>query len=100
MAGRPRCFKEQNGHQYTRIAVPEELQPIIGKTQLQEPLGSERKAAERLLHSAVAKFQADIAAARRQAAQAGAVSASRSQFPLTVEQIALSHYQRQISFDE
>lgn len=100
MAGPPRCFKEQNGHQYTRIAVPKELQPIIGKTQLQEPLGSERKAAERLLHSAVAKFQADIAAARRQAAQAGAVSASRSQFPLTVEQIALSHYQRQISFDE
>ncbi|MFO1202480.1 MAG: DUF6538 domain-containing protein [Tabrizicola sp.] len=100
MAGRLRYFKEQNGHYYTRIAVPKELQPIIGKTQLQESLGSERKAAERLHHSAVAKFQADISAARRQAAQVGAVSASQCQFPLTVEQIALSHYQHRLSFDE
>jgi integrase len=100
MAGRLRYFKEQNGHYYTRIAVPKELQPFIGKTQLQESLGSERKAAERLHHSAVAKFQADISAARRQAAQVGAVSATRSQFPLTVEQIALSHYQHRLSFDE
>jgi hypothetical protein len=100
MAGRLRYFKEQNGHFYTRLAVPKELQPFIGKTQLQESLGSERKAAERLHHSAVAKFQADISAARRQAAQVGAVSASRCQFPLTVEQIALSHYQHRLSFDE
>lgn len=100
MAGRLRYFKEQNGHYDTRVAIPKELQPIIGKTQLQESLGSERKAAERLHHSAVARFQAEISAARRQAAQVGAVSASRCQFPLTVEQIALSHYQHRLSFDE
>lgn len=100
MAGRLRYFKEQNGHFYTRIAVPRELQPFVGKTQLQESLGSERRAAERLHHRAVAKFQADISAARRQAAQVGAVSATRCQFPLTTEQIALSHYQHRLSFDE
>ena len=99
MAGRLRYFKEQNGHFYTRIAVPKELQPFIGKTQLQESLGSERKAAERLHHGAVAKFQADISAARRQAAQVGAVTATRCQFPLTIEQIAFSHYQHRLSFD-
>jgi hypothetical protein len=91
MAGRLRYFKEQNGHFYTRIAVPKELQTIMGKTQLQESLGSERKGAERLHHSVVAKFQADISAARRQAAQAGVVPATVCQFPLSAAQIALSH---------
>lgn len=100
MAGRLRYFKEQNGHFYTRIAVPKELQLIIGGTQLQESLGSERKAAERLHHSVVARFQTEITEARRKAAQAGVVTAATCQFPLSPAQIALSHYWRCIAIDE
>ena len=100
MTGKLRYFKEQNGHFYTRIAVPGPLQLILGKSQLQEALGSERRNAERLHHGVVVKLQTEIAMAKRHAAQAGIVEASSGQFPLSTEQIALSHYRRLVALDE
>ncbi len=68
MSSRIRYFKEQRGHFYTRMAVPERLVAIFGRTQLQEALGSDRKAAERKHFAVVTKFQETIAAAEKQLA--------------------------------
>lgn len=100
MAGKLRYFKEQGGSFYTRIAVPRELQAVLGKTQLQVSLGTDRRNAEKRHHAEVAELQAQITSARRQAAQAGAVEAKPCEFPLSAEQIALSHYRQRLSQDD
>lgn len=63
MAGQVKNLKVQNGRFYARLAVPERLRQIIGKTELVVPLGGERRAAMKALPAAVATLQRQLDAA-------------------------------------
>jgi hypothetical protein len=66
MAGKRLYWKEKDGRFWARIAVPEALHAVIGKTELIEPLGGDRRVAERHHAAAVARLQDQIDRARRQ----------------------------------
>lgn len=98
MAGKVRYLKPRDGRYYARIVVPKNLRSIVGKTELETPLGADRRQALAKLPSAVAALQGQIALAEQQAKpKSGPVSL---RFPLSVEQIANRHYQSLIIFDE
>lgn len=64
MAGQVRHLKVKGGRFYARMAVPAALHTILGKKELTAPLGSDRRKAMRVLASAVAALQAQIAHAK------------------------------------
>lgn len=64
MAGALRHLIKRGEAYWARRVVPKDLQPIIGKTELRVPLGSNRRIAERELHAAVAAIQDQLDAAR------------------------------------
>ncbi|WP_126154987.1 DUF6538 domain-containing protein [Paracoccus haematequi] len=68
MAGQVKNLKVKGGRFYARVAVPSQLRPVIGKSELVVPLGSERRAAMKSLPAAVATLQRYIAAAEATAA--------------------------------
>jgi integrase len=55
----------REGRHYARVVVPPELRRIIGKTELREPLGADKRTAERNHHAAIARLLQQIADARR-----------------------------------
>lgn len=98
MAGKLRNWKEKGGRFYARLAVPTALKPILGKSELLEPLGADRKTAIRALPAAVTRLQTQIASAVREAQAKGvAVSAD---YPMTAEEIAAWHYRQRLAFDD
>jgi len=64
MAGKLQYWKEKDGRFWARVAVPNSLKQIIGKTELLEPLGGNRSIAVRSHPAAVARLQAQISMAR------------------------------------
>ena len=66
MAGKVRYLVQRGDGFWARIVVPQRLRPILGTTELREPLGPLRSVAERNLHAAVARFHARLAQAERQ----------------------------------
>jgi hypothetical protein len=67
MAGTPRYLLNRNGLYFARLVVPKDLREIVGKTELREPLGPDRREALRLLPGAVTQLQHRIAVAEREA---------------------------------
>lgn len=65
MAGAQRYLLNRDGRFFARLVVPKELRAIVGKTELRAPLGPDRRAAMKLLPTAVAAMQAEIAKAKR-----------------------------------
>lgn len=66
MAAKRRHWKEKDGRFWARVAIPAALRPFFGnKTQLTEPLGGDRRVADRNHPAAVARLQAQIEQARR-----------------------------------
>ena len=65
MAGNVRYLVQRGDGFWARIVVPQRLRPILGATELREPLGSIRRIAERNVHAAVARFHACLAQAER-----------------------------------
>lgn len=61
MAAGRRHWKEKSGRFYARIAVPKALVPVLGKTELIESLGGDRRAADRAHAAAVARLMGQIA---------------------------------------
>lgn len=100
MAGKLRHWKEKDGRFYARVAVPKPLVPYVGKSELIEPLGGDRRAAMRQHSGAVAILQSRIVQAEREAARAGAVVVEPGRFPLEIDQIAASHYSQRLAFDD
>ena len=68
MGGKVRHLIFRDGRWYARVVVPLELRRIIGKTELREPLGADKKAAERQSHAIVARMLDQIEQARHQLA--------------------------------
>ena len=65
MAGRVKHMVIRDGRHYARVVVPPELQRIIGKTELREPLGADKRTAERNIHAVAARLLDQIEQARQ-----------------------------------
>lgn len=66
MAAKRRHWKEKDGRFWARVAIPVALRPSFGnKTELTEPLGGDRRVADRNHAAAVARLQAQIEQAKR-----------------------------------
>lgn len=79
--------------------VPRDLRAAVGKSELRAPLGSDRKTARPLLPGAVIRLQHRIAQAEHKL-RLGTTTADSPRHPLAPEQIALSHYQHRLAFDD
>jgi hypothetical protein len=101
LAGKLRHWKEKDGRFYARIAVPERLRPYLDRprSELIEPLGSDRRAALRLHPAAVAKLQHIVSEAERQAGH-GKAERHPPRFPLTEAQMAARLYAQLTSLDD
>jgi hypothetical protein len=97
MAGTPRYLLNRNGRYFARLVVPKDLREIVGKTELREPLGPDRREALRLLPGAVTQLQHRIAVAEREAG-AGMPQSAPARYPLAPNQIAYSHYMQRLTF--
>jgi integrase len=76
------------GRYAVRITVPEELRGIIGKRELVEPLGGDKKIAERNANGVIAGFLATIddAKAKLQAKQPTLVGAAKAYYTLALDE--------------
>lgn len=101
MAGKIRYLLERNGHYWTRIAVPVELRPIIGKRELLEALGDSREAALRRHPAAIARMMADLDAARSRTGT-GKVRQARilAGRQMTMQEMSREHYAEHLEFDD
>lgn len=97
-----RHLVERNGNYYARVVVPSELRRIIGKTELREPLGSNRSSAERKVHAVAGRFleQLEEARFRTPPAKLPAPAVTGPLNLLTFDQIASLHYRERLAFDE
>lgn len=89
MAGKIKHILYRDGRYYARVVVPPELRRIIGKTELREPLGPDKRAAERNAHGAVAAMLQKIEEARQQV---------KTDAPL--REIARRAYNRELALDD
>lgn len=100
MAGRVRHLVQRGDGFWARVVVPKDLRLVIGKTELRVPLGSNRKIAERELHVAVAAFHDVLTKARAKLEVSSVVSLRARRRPLTLAQIAHTHYPEELALDE
>lgn len=96
MAGKLRHWKEKGGRFYARLAVPAALRERLGKAELIEPLGADRKQALKDHAAAVARLQAIIT----QADRAASAVTPASRYEMQPDAIALSHYRQRLAFDD
>ncbi|CAO4151889.1 DUF6538 domain-containing protein [Methylorubrum extorquens] len=100
MAGAVRYLIQRGDAFYARIVVPVDLRPLVGKTELRAPLGSNRKFAERALHVAVAEMHDQLAAARGKLNVEALPKPRTRTRPLTVAQIARTHFAEELALDD
>ena len=99
MAGKVRHLINRSGRYHARLVVPKDLRDVVGKTELRSPLGADYRQALKLLPGAVARLQHQIAQAERKAVQ-GHAQAGAARYPLAPDQLALSHYNQRLAFDD
>lgn len=100
MAAKIKHLLNRDGRYFARLVIPKDLRQFLeNKTELREPLGADRRGAISRLHTAVATLQAKIAIAERRAQIANGEAITPGRYPLSVEQIALRHYNGRIAFD-
>jgi hypothetical protein len=92
----------RDGRYYARRVVSQELRSIIGKNELREPLGSDRRLAIERLPIAMVKINAQIDHARMalaaQLERDGKALAARSA-PMSEDELARMHYQERLDLD-
>lgn len=84
---------------WARKAVPVALRPIVGKTELLAPLGSNFRIAARDVHAAVAVFNEILAEANAKLDVSALASPRMRARSLTITQIAQTHYAEELEFD-
>lgn len=89
--------KTRDGRHYARVVVPKEppgLRRILGKNELTEPLGADKRQAERNSHAVVAGLLQRIEDARRQLASEGTRVAAQGHFRRALERddVIRSHW--------
>lgn len=97
MAGKERHLLERNGRYYARLVVPQELRAIVGKRELQEALGGDRRQASRHLPSALHRFNVQLDYARAVLKQQDILRSST--IPLSPIDLARVHYQARLAED-
>ncbi len=104
MAAKRRHWKEKGGRFWARIAVPKELQPIIGKSELIIALGGDLRIADRNHAAAIAQMQDQIAQARQSIMRSLCRSTPdqllRPMAEDDHERAAWNHYQATLKADE
>ncbi|WP_370743508.1 DUF6538 domain-containing protein, partial [Roseinatronobacter ekhonensis] len=99
MAGAQRYLLNRNGRFFARLVVPRDLRSVVGKSELRTPLGSDRSTAIKRLPGAVAQLQHKIALGERKLSPAN-VTPDFARYPLAPDQIAISHYEQRLAFDD
>ena len=74
MARKVRHIVNRSGRHHARRWIPKHLRKIVGKTELRAPLGGDSRTALKVLPSAVAQMQHQIALAERKAGQPGTMA--------------------------
>lgn len=87
----------RDGRYYARLVVPKDLRKIVGKSELREPLGPDRRAAIKLLPGQVAKMQHELAVASQ---KNGEPTNAPMRYPMAPDQMALSLYQQRLTLDD
>jgi integrase len=100
MAGQVRHIIERNGRFTARVVVPVRLRAILGKRELSQALGGDRRAAERQAHAVIAKFQIEIARAERQLELQSNGDRSRVIRRFSLAEIAHAHYGEELTIDD
>jgi integrase len=102
LAGKIRYLLYVDGRYYARRVVPAELRKILGKRELQEPLGADRRKALEQLPVALVRINAKFDHARAVMA-AGEEQLSAERFvksaPLPPAELAAVHYQERLALD-
>jgi integrase len=100
--GNPRYLLNRDGRYFARLLIPKHLRQHFGnKTERRTSLGPDRREALRNLPGAIAALQREISDAERTRAPQGQASrAATARYPMTPQEIAASHYQRRLRFDE
>jgi integrase len=100
MAGAVRHLVERDGRYWARLVVPALLRPIIGKTELRQPLGGDRRLALRSLPAAVADLQDRLTNAEAKVGKSAPAPLPRRSRPLDPHALARTHYSEEIALDE
>ena len=95
MAGAVRGLQFRDRRYYARIVVPQPLRAVIGKIELREALGADRREALRKLPVSLAAFAKDIDRARRIAGVGAPISK-----PLNNAEIARLVYDQALELDD
>jgi integrase len=102
LAGKIRYLLYVDGRYYARRVVPSELRSIVGKREIQEPLGADRRRAIEQLPVALVRIGAKLDHARailaaRSAEESKALAARSS--VLSPTDLAAMHYQERLALD-
>jgi integrase len=100
MASKVRHLCERNGRYFARLVVPEELRPVVGKTEIRTALGADRREAIRTLSRAVVALQDRLAQARREAQRQGLTTRGSPSRPMPLSAIAHLRYTEGLAFDD
>ncbi|WP_449396792.1 tyrosine-type recombinase/integrase [Devosia riboflavina] len=93
----------RDGRYYARKIVPLNLRPYIGRSELREPLGADRRIAIENLPGAMVVIKAQLDHARRALEAHVGAEAARAAVraaPMSAEEIARTHYNDQLALDE
>lgn len=99
----PKHIIERDGRFWARIVVPPDLRSIIGKTELREPLGPDRRLAEKRAHAIIASFLDRLEAARKKLGIKNVIAISQTNprsRPLSPDELARTHYAEELAIDE
>jgi integrase len=103
MAAKRRHWKEKNGRFWARVAVPKDVQEILGKTELIEPLGGDRRLADQLHVAAVARLQVQIANARTKSIEGNLTHSigktQRELLQTDIDDVVWTHYHKILEDD-
>lgn len=94
MSGKVRHLQQRGDSFWARIVVPAKLRPILRTSELREPLGLNRRIAERDVHAAVARFHDVLGEAQRK------LDGQFLARPLTIPGMARAYYAEELQFDE
>jgi hypothetical protein len=99
VASKTKNLLERDGRFYARLSVPTSLKTIVGKRELLEALGSDRRTALRKLPGVIAKMLSTLDAARLQVVAKAKPANPRYGQILSEHQIARSFYESELFSD-
>lgn len=102
MAGKIRHLLYRDGRYYARRIVPQDLRAVVGRNEVREPLGADKRRAIEQLPLALVKINALFEHARELAARReGDAAAARVALasPMSSTELAQAHYQERLALD-